>query len=103
MGLYQILFGGSNKPRVTSKEFKKARVDLMSGGMSRRHRDRVEEIFSGDLYDEKETESHPKGLEASEIDSRIKWMRENKSKHGLSDHEINEVEAALKKRLNSHL
>lgn len=98
MGLYQIFFGGSNKPRVTEKEFKKVRGDLMADGMSRRHRDRVEEIFSGELY-EKGTESHPKGIEKEEIEERIKWMHENKSKHGLSDKEINEVETALRKRL----
>lgn len=99
MGLYQILFGGSSKPRVTNKEFKKVRGDLMSEGMNKRQRDRVEEIFSGDMHDEHPTESHPKGLEESEINARVKWMRENKSKHTFSDHQIDEIEASLKKRL----
>jgi hypothetical protein len=98
MGLYNILFGGSDKPRVSEKEFKKARADLMYKGVSKRHRDRVEEIFSGDMH-EAVSDSHPKGIEKDELEMRIKWMRENKSKHGLSDHEIDEVEASLKKRL----
>ena len=45
------------------------------------------------------TNTHPKGLEKAEIEARIKWMRENKSKHGLSDHRIDEIEASLTKRL----
>ena len=98
MGLYNILFGGSSKPRVTEKEFKKARGEMMTDGMSRRHRERVAEIFSGDM-DEQATDSHPRGIEKDELERRIKWMRENKSKHGISDHEIDEVESALKKRL----
>jgi hypothetical protein len=98
MGIFDIIFGGSSKPRVTEKEFKKVRSDLMFKGMSRKRRDKVSAIFSGDMY-EKATSTHPKGIEKDEIDERVKWMRENKSKHGLSDHEITEVEASLRKRL----
>lgn len=102
MGLYNILFGGSNKPRITEKEFKKARGEMLNAGLNKRQRDRVEEIFSGDMY-EQITDSHPKGIEKDELEQRIKWMRENKSKHGLSDHEIDEVEASLRKRLDTTL
>jgi hypothetical protein len=98
MGLYNILFGGSSKPRVTEKEFKKVRGDLMYKGLNRRERDRVEEIFSGDMY-EKTTSSQPKGIDKDEIEARIKWMKENKSKHGLSDTEIQEISDSLYKRL----
>ena len=98
MGLYNILFGGSNKPRVTEKEYRKAKSELYSEGFSKRQRAKVDEIFSPD-YNMPGTDSHPRGLEKAEIDARIKWMRENKSKHGLSDREINDVEESFKKRL----
>jgi hypothetical protein len=98
MGFFSDLFGGSSKPRVTEKEFKKARSELALDGMSRRHRDRVEEIFSGDMY-EKVTSTQPRGIDADELEMRLRWMRENKSKHGLSDSEIDKVEARLRKRL----
>jgi hypothetical protein len=98
MGLFNILFGGSSKPRVTEKEFKQVRSDLASDGMSLRDRDRVEEIFSGDMH-ETVTDAHPKGIEKDELEMRIKWMRENKKMHGLSDNEIDKVEVRLRKRL----
>ncbi len=98
MGLFDILFGGPSKPRVNEKEFRQVRGDLMSKGFSRLKRDKVESIFSGDLY-ERPTSTRPTGIQEDEIQDRIAWMRANKSKHGLNDHEINEVEQSLRKRL----
>jgi hypothetical protein len=98
MGLYNILFGGSDKPRVTEKEFKKAKSELYTEGFSKNKRAKVEDIFSPE-FNMPGTDSHPRGLEDAEIKARIDWMRANKSKHGLSDHEIDEVEASLRKRL----
>lgn len=97
MGIFNSIFG-TPKPRVTEKEFKKVRSELALDGMNRRHRDKVETIFSGDMY-ERATTAHPKGIEKDEMEDRIKWMRENKSKHGLTDQEISEVEARLKNKL----
>jgi hypothetical protein len=97
MGIFNDIFG-TPKPRVTEKEFKKVRTELALDGMNRRHRDKVESIFSGDMY-EKSTTAHPKGIEKDEVEQRIKWMRQNMNKHGLTNQEINEVEASLKKRL----
>jgi hypothetical protein len=98
MSLYNILFGGSSKPRVTEKEYKKVKGDLYAEGFSKRERNKVDEIFKADYY-EKPTDAHPRGLEKGEIEARIKWMRENKSKHNLSDKDIDAVEASLTKRL----
>jgi len=98
MGLYNILVGGSSKPRVTELKFKEVLRELKRGGFSDSKIHKVEAIFSGDMY-EQVSESHPKGIEKGEIEVRIKWMYVNKSKHGLNDEEIAEVEAALKKRL----
>lgn len=97
MGFLNDIFG-TPKPRVTDKEYKKARGELYTEGFSQRERNKVDEIFKTDYY-EKPTESHPRGLEGGEIDARIKWMRENKSKHGFSDKEIDEIETGFKKRL----
>ena len=98
MGIFEILFGGSSKPRITPKEFKWARRDLMTKGFSRLRRERLEQIFVGDI-DEKVTSADPKGIEKDELDQRIKWLRENKSKHGFSDREIEEIDRTLRKYL----
>jgi hypothetical protein len=98
MGIFNLLFGGSSKPRVTEKEFKKVRSDMLNQGFNKIQRDRAEAIFKPDLY-ESPTSTHKRGLEEDEIDARIKWMRENKSKHNFNDHQIDEMEADLKKRL----
>lgn len=98
MGIFDILFGGSSKPRVTEKEYKQAKSELYDKGFSQYQRSKVDEIFGPD-FNMPATSSHPRGLEKEEIASRIKWMRENKSKHNLSDEKINEIEASLLKRL----
>jgi hypothetical protein len=98
MGIFDILFGGSSKPRVTEKEYKKAKGELYSEGFSKYQRAKVDEIFAPE-FNMPGTDNHPRGLEKSEIEARIKWVRENKSKHGFSDEKINEIEASLLKRL----
>ncbi len=98
MGFFDGWFGGSNKPRVTDKEFKKVRGEMMNQGFSKLQRDRAEAIFKPDLY-ETPTTAHKRGLEEGEIDARIRWMRENKSKHNFSNNQIDKIEADLKKRL----
>ena len=98
MGIFDGWFGGSSKPRVTAKEYRKAKGELYNEGFSLRERAKIDDIFAAD-YNMEATNTHPKGLEKAEIEARIKWMRENKSKHGLSDHRIDEIEASLTKRL----
>ncbi len=97
MGLFNDLFG-TPKPRVTEKEYKKAKSELYSEGFNQRQRAKVDEIFAPD-FNMPSTDSHPRGLEKNEIEARIKWMRENKSKHNLSDKEIDEIESSPLKRL----
>ncbi len=98
MGIFSILFGGSSKPRVTKKEYIKAKGELSSDGFTKFERAKVDDIFGSEFY-MPSTESHPRGLEKTEIEARIKWMRENKSKHGLSDHRIDQIEESLNKRV----
>lgn len=98
MGLFNILFGGSSKPVVTRDEYRMTKNALLSEGLSDHARAKVDEIFAPD-FDMPATSSHPRGLEKIEVETRIKWMRKNKSKHGLSDNEINKIEDNLMKRL----
>jgi len=97
MGFFSSVFG-TPKPRVTEKEFKQVRGDLAITGMNRKQRDRVESIFSGDMY-ETATSAHPKGVEKDELQNRIQWMRDNKKLHGLNDTQIENIERAMKRRL----
>ena len=99
MGLFSLFIGGGSKPRVTDKEFLKVLADLRSKGMSHQQLNRLREILAGDMQDQNPTRNHPHGLEESEINARMKWMRENKHIDGFSDHQINEIEESLKKRL----
>lgn len=103
MGLFDILFGnsGSSKPKVTKEEFKKVRGDLSVHGFTEHERDRVEEIFSGDLY-EQVNSSTPKGIDEQEITDRIAWLRTNKDKHPFSDQKITIIENTLRKYLKKY-
>ena len=98
MGIFNIIFGGSSKPRVTEKEYIKAKGELRNEGFSKYEIAKVDDIFGSEFY-MPGTDSHPRGLEKAEIEARIKWMRENKSKHGLSDHRIDQIEESLNKRV----
>ena len=100
MGFLHDVFGisTSSKPHVSKKEYGKAKTELYLEGFNKRKRAKVDEIFAPD-FNMPVTESHPSGLEQTEIDARIKYMREHKNQHGFSDHEIDEIETAFKKRL----
>jgi hypothetical protein len=97
MGIFDFIFGTS-KPRVTEKEYRKAKSELYGDGFTKNERAKVDDIFAPD-FNMPGTDTHPRGLEKYEIEGKIKWMRENKSKHGLSDHRIDEIEEALLKRV----
>lgn len=97
MGIFSAIFG-SSKPRVTEKEYKKAKGEMASKGFSKYERAKVDDIFAAD-FEMPTTDTHPRGLEKVEIEARIKWMRENKSKHGLSDNRIDQIEESLNKRV----
>ncbi len=98
MGLLNDWFGGSSKPRVTDKEYRRAKSEMLTAGFSERERAKVDEIFAPD-FNVPGTDAHPRGLEKEEIEARIKWLRENKSKHGFSDHRIDQIETILTKKI----
>lgn len=96
MGLFTILFGGSSKPRITEKEFKKVRSALQGEGFSSVDRNKIEALFSGDMY---ESGANARGIDAKELAEKLKWLRAHKSKHGFSNDEIDKIEACLEKYL----
>lgn len=84
------------RPRVSKLEFQKVRNALAYHNFTELQRDRVEEIFRGD----QEEESDFAGVDERELERGIVWMRENKSKHGFSDAQIDLIESEMKKYLN---
>ena len=87
---------GPDKKRVTKREMKEVRTHLYNEGFNRREIDEVEKVFRGDMHDQ---QAINKGIDTVEVEGGIKWMRENKSKHNLSDNRINEIEETLKDKL----
>ncbi len=84
-----------DRPRISKLEFQKVRSGLVFHDFSKFQRDKVEEIFRGDL----EEEGDWSGIDEHELEKGISWMRANKSKHGFSDNQIDLVEAEMRKYL----
>ena len=81
-------FFSSNKPkRVTKLEMKKIKSRLYSK-LDKKELAEVEKLFRADLL---ETGIHA-GIDQSEFDNSIKWLKENKNKHVLEDDDIALVE-----------
>ena len=83
------------KPRISKLEFQKLRSALVGHNFSKFERDKVEEIFRGDM----EEIGDNAGIDANELTRGLAWMRANKSKHGLSDDKIELLEGEMKKWL----
>lgn len=88
-----FLFG---KPSVSENEFKRIKSSLRQKGLSRRDVKEVEKVFHGHI---EEAEPSQKGIDKKEAEDGIKWLRENKDSHTLSDSQINTVEEELKKSI----
>lgn len=91
-------FFSTPKPRVTEEEYKKFRGDLAVNGMNEKRRNKVDQLFSGDMY-ETVTDSEPRGIKLDELESRLEWLKENKSKHDFTDKEIDLIERMMRKYL----
>jgi len=96
--LDEIMFWGSNKPRITPQKFKKVRSDLAAVGFSVAKRDRLEGIFSGDMNGVV-TATNPRGIDSKELEIKLEWLRDNKNKHNFTDNEIDKIEECMKKYL----
>lgn len=94
MGIFDELFF-AHKKVISETKFKRVREILRAKGMSELHRNDLQGVFLGDLYEP----GTAKGIDKKEFEERIKWMRENKSKHRLSDTEIDTAEEVMSKML----
>lgn len=82
-------------PRVSKEEFACLVAVLADKGFDQKARDRVREIFMGDL-----NEDHLQdGIDAKEIERTMTWLRANKTKHILTDKQLDILETELKERL----
>lgn len=89
-------FWNDAKPRVNEKEFSKAIGALMSKGFTKHEIDKVRMIFQGDL---KEVSEREKGIDKSELERAVSWMRANMSKHGISENRIKMIEEEFLERI----
>lgn len=87
---------GFTKKKVSKLEFKQVRILLHRKGFSSREINEVAMIFRADLNEQSEYE---RGIDRKEIENAVKWMRKNKSKHILSDRQIDIVEKVLISKL----
>ena len=88
------LFGPMPPTRVTAQEFKdKVVSQLYVHGFSQKERNEVEELFMGDMYEDKEVDQ---GIDAQELARKIEWLKANTGKHILSAEKITALEQALK-------
>lgn len=88
------LFGQTPPPRVTAQEFKdKVISQLYVHGFSQKERDEIEELFAGDMYEDKEIDQ---GIDAQELARKIEWLKANTGKHILSTEKISALEQVLK-------
>ena len=66
------LFGSAPPARVTAQEFKdKVVSQLYVHGFSQKERSEVEELFVGDMYEDKEVDQ---GIDAQELARKIEWL-----------------------------
>ena len=88
------LFGPTPPARVTAQEFKdKVVSQLYVHDFSQRERSEVEELFVGDMHEDKEMDQ---GIDAQELARKIEWLKANSDKHILSAEKITALEQALK-------
>ena len=91
------IFFDDSRPRVSVEEYKKhVRGALASRGFSHRELGVMDIIFNAALY-EKSSREH--GIDTQEIEQAVKFLRDNRSKYGISPERINIIEQVLKKYL----
>ena len=95
-----FFFDTDTKPKVTPEKFKKVRTALSENGFTTKEIDRVEEIFHGEMYEERQKDI---GVDEFELKNTIAWMRANMGKHNLSESKIAIVESEMEKKMHSSL
>ncbi|MFA5934839.1 MAG: hypothetical protein WC827_03080 [Candidatus Paceibacterota bacterium] len=89
-------FFSDSKPKITESEFKKIRAHLYNKDFTSDQLDKIEGIFRGDLYEDRDSD---KGIDEKELERAIAWMRDNMSTHNISEQKIATLEEEMKKVL----
>jgi hypothetical protein len=76
--------------KITEQSWKRLRSTLYGKGVSTTHLGVLDGLFSGDIH---ETSVHERGIDQTEFENKIKWMRDNPSKHKISQRHIDILEA----------
>ena len=88
-------FFDTPKPRVTELEWKKVRSNLYyDHSFTTKELDKVEEIFRGDMNEEREKDI---GIDAEELVEGLQYMREHLDVHHISPEKINALEVEMMK------
>lgn len=77
--------------RMSGHEFEKMIEHLHASGFSDSDRDNVKKVLSGSLGEE----GLQRGIDRKEAERSVKWFREHKSQHSLSDNQIDKLEEGL--------
>jgi hypothetical protein len=93
------LFFNDTKPRVTKEEFKKVRSILYTLGFTTKELDKVEEIFRGDMDEDREMD---KGIDEAELKKGIEWMRAHIKEHFISERKIDLLEKEMMERIKTY-
>lgn len=89
------IFFNSPKPRVTQEEWKRVRATLLNKYyFTLREVNQIEEIFRGDMDEQKMLE---KGIDTIELVKGIQWMRQHLNTHRISAKKIDAVEVEMMK------
>jgi len=91
------IFFDDPKPRVTPLEWKKIRANLFDAhDFTTKELNEVEEIFRGDMYEEKEKDN---GIDSEELIKGIQYMRDHINLHHISLEKINALEVEMMKHI----
>ncbi len=97
MGLISDIFGSKTKPRVTLEEWRLIRNTLSgSHDFTQKELDKVEEIFRGDMYEEREID---KGIDTNELIKGIQYMRQHMDLHHISPKKVDALEIEMMKKI----
>ena len=89
MGLFDY------KPHISKRSFKQVKINLRKKGFSKKEIDKIEQIFRGDI---EESGAHI-GIDRSELEKGVNWMRRNPASHGIPKRKIDVLEQELKRKI----
>ncbi len=90
------MFFDTPKPRVSREEYKKARSALLGRGFNAEDLNDIDQLFQADLNESSDRE---RGIDRSELEKGIAWLRKNIGHHRLSEHKIEILESVLRGKL----